>query len=125
MEKLEAVERARALMTEAIDWPDWKWLFDKARVREAADLAAQAFERANNEARSGRSGDFTSAHWELISVAEREAVRVTREAEEMFAEAEKRLNAAMAREAAHKALESFELREQALTMALSAGRTSE
>ena len=37
MQKLEAVEIARALMSEGKDWSVLRWLFEKRRVREAAD----------------------------------------------------------------------------------------
>jgi len=127
MQKLDAVERARAVMTEAMEWPDWMWLFEKAKVREAADLAAETFESANREARNSWSDDFKRAYAEgadahLIKEADDQAARVTKEAETMFAEAEKRFNAALAREAARKALESFDLRETALAIAQSAGK---
>lgn len=124
MQKLVAVEYARAIMTEAIAWPDWKWLFDKARVREAADRAAEAFEMANRQARS-LWRELEGGDAERMQQAQGIAAEVTKEAEEMFAAAERQLNAGLAREAANRALQSFDLREQALEMARSLGRTSE
>ena len=37
MHKLPAVEDARAVMTEGINWSAWRWLIEKRRVREIAD----------------------------------------------------------------------------------------
>jgi hypothetical protein len=42
----------------------------------------------------------------------------------MFAEAERRMSAAMARDAARKTLESYDLREKAIRKAEAAGRAS-
>ena len=42
MQKLTAVEEAKALMTEAREWPVWRWLMEKGRVRATADLATNA-----------------------------------------------------------------------------------
>lgn len=131
MQKLEAVERARIVMTEAIDWPDWQWLFQKDKVRALADLASKAFETANREARDSWTGELKQAYAGRTGVeanqireADEEAARVTLEAETMFAEAEARLNAMMARDAARKALQSFDLREKALEAAQAAGKAA-
>jgi len=113
-------------MTEALSWPDWKWLFDKANVRDAADRAAEALEAANQSARKSWSDELkNSTVAEQVQEADAMAAKITRDAEAMFEEAEKRLNASLAREAAQKALESFDLREKALAMAEAAGGTVE
>jgi hypothetical protein len=39
MRKLPEVQHAKELMTEAMDWSTFKWLFEKSRVRQTADRA--------------------------------------------------------------------------------------
>ena len=42
MKKLPAVDEARAIMKEGMEWGVWKWLMEKKRVREIADQARTA-----------------------------------------------------------------------------------
>jgi len=49
MHKLEEVEYARSLMQQGREWPVWRWLFEKGRVREAADRATVALAAANRK----------------------------------------------------------------------------
>jgi hypothetical protein len=49
MRKLEEVREAKALMTEALEWSVFQWMFQKSKVREVADeanAALDALERA-------------------------------------------------------------------------------
>jgi hypothetical protein len=160
MQKLEAVEIARALMDEGQGWSVWRWLFEKGRVRKAADRATEALAEANDKVKSSWSDDLKKAYAELLAEAavegnaraarkyekakqeaqnvdgkvklaakrvkeaDDEAHRATMDAEEMFAEAEKRMSASMAREAARKALDSYDLRERAIRKAEAARRGS-
>lgn len=55
--------------------------------------------------------------------ADEDGQRSTNEAEEMFEEAERRMSTSMAKEAAQKALESYDLREKAIRRSESAART--
>ena len=144
MQKLDAVEKARALMTEGKEWGAFTWLFEKGRVREAADLATEALAEANQKVKSSWSGELKRAYAELESNAEvqtgnskiheaarrvkeadDEAYRTTMEAEELFAEAERRMNSDMACQAAQKALDSYDLRESAIRKAEAARRVAE
>ena len=45
MRKLVEVREARELMNEALDWSVFKWIFEKPRVRETADIANEALDR--------------------------------------------------------------------------------
>jgi len=65
MRKLAAVEDARAIMTEGIDWSVWKWLLEKKRVREIADRATAALDRADSEAKANWSDDLKIAYLDL------------------------------------------------------------
>lgn len=160
MQKLEVVEKARALMTEGQGWPVWRWLFEKGTVREAADRATEALEAANKKVKSSWSDDLKKAYAESMAQAalernpratkqyerakqeaqdvdpkvkqvakrvreaDEEALRATTDAEAMFAEAEKRLSVSVAREAAQKALDSYDLREKAIRKAEAARRAT-
>ena len=158
MQKLEAVETARALMAEGCEWGVWRWLFEKSRVRRAADRATDALAAAHAKVKSAWSDDLKSAYAELaaeaalerdpkakrqyekakreaaqvdsklklavkrVKDAEDEAGRAVEESEALFEEAERRLNAGLARQAAQKALESYDLREKAIRRSEAARR---
>jgi hypothetical protein len=157
MPKLAAVEEARTLMTEAIDWSVWKWLKDKKRVRLAADRATDAQERCENKIKSGWSDDLKLAYNELLAKADangkakspqyekaKEAARhvdarlkqvakrvfdadekayqIRMDAEDTFAEAERRLSTDMAKVGARKAIESYDLHDKAIRLAETADR---
>ncbi len=128
----------------------WRWLFEKRRVRQAADRATDALAAAHDKAKSAWSDDLKSAYAELaaeaalerdpkakrqyekakreaaqvdprlklavkrVKDAEDEANQAIEESEALFEEAERRLNASLARQAAQKALESYDLREKAI-----------
>lgn len=160
MRKLDAVEKAKVLMKEGQDWPVWKWLIEKGRVREAADRATEALAAANSKVKNSWSDDLRKAYAESLAraalarnprttkqyekakraaqnvdvkvkqaaervrEADEEALRATADAEAMFAEAERRLSVSMTREAAQKALDSYDLRESAIRKAEAARRIS-
>jgi len=67
MRKLAAVEEARALMQEATHWGVWRWLLEKAHVREVADRATAAFDQADRRAKSNWSGDLKQAYQVLAT----------------------------------------------------------
>ena len=145
MQKLAAVEEAKALMREAQEWPVWRWLLEKGRVRAAADRANEALAAqekkvkaawpdelktashvlarrgsANNGA--GSVSPLIKAAVEKIKAADATAEAARLDAEATFDEAERRLSASMAREGTEKAIHSWELREKAIRKAEAAGR---
>src|SRR5437763_12157962 len=137
MQKIEAVEIARALMTEGQKWGVWRWLLDKRKVREAADRATAALADANEAVKRTWSDELQKAYGELaadpksrrkyekakeeaadvdpkikaaaarVKAADDEAYQATMDAEDLFAEAERRMSSSMACDAARKALESY------------------
>ncbi|MBV8051651.1 MAG: hypothetical protein JOZ80_10710 [Acidobacteriaceae bacterium] len=142
MRKLAAVEEARALMQEAIDWGLWRWLLEKARVREVADRATAALDQADRRAKANWSDELKHAYQDLpthkkpvkksqdppgldissavrlaakdLKQADDEAERARLDAEHTFDEAERRMSTDMAREGARKALRTYDLREVAI-----------
>ncbi len=137
-------------MTEGMDWSVWRWLLEKNRVREIADRATAALERANKKVKATWSNELKTAYDELVSQdlthrrekslakegptiapeiklwakqvkkADDEAERARLEAEATFDEAERRMSASMAREGARQALKSYDLRESAIRKAQAA-----
>ncbi|MBZ5597142.1 MAG: hypothetical protein LAN83_02365 [Acidobacteriia bacterium] len=67
MRKLPAVEAARAVMTEAMDWSVWRWLLEKSKVREIADRATAALDRADRKAKAAWSDELKKAYSELAN----------------------------------------------------------
>jgi hypothetical protein len=145
MKKLNAVEEARALMREGLEWAAWRWLTEKGRLREAADRATESLEAANKKVKNSWSDGLKKAYADSLAEAalaretakveaqdvdanvkqtakrvreaDQEALQATKDAEGMFAEAERLLSPSMAREAAQKALDSFDLCERAIRQA--------
>lgn len=143
MRKLPEVEEAKALMTEAMDWSVFTWLFHKRRVRETADLANAALDALNlavkerwsaetktayrhlsSESRrkgngtAGRAVDEqTRALLEQVKAADDAAHRARMTAEDTFDEAERQLNTNLAREGCRQAIHSWELHEKAIRKA--------
>ena len=137
MRKLLPVEEAKALMSEARDWSVWRWLLEKRRVREKADRATDALGELEKKVKAGWSEELRKAAGngrlrkldpdlkvalEELKQAEEAAQASRLDAEATFDEAERRLNAGMAREGAQKAITSWELRERAIRKAESIGR---
>lgn len=150
MRKLAAVEEARAIMREGMEWSMWRWLLERQRVREIADRATAALNRADNKVKRGWPEDLKIAYEELseqrnsarnrrngngtdaitpdirilakrIKEADDKAERCRLEAENTFDEAERRFSTDLAREGARKALKTYELREAAIRKAEAAG----
>jgi hypothetical protein len=152
MRKLPAVEDARAIMTEGTQWGVWKWLLEKKRVREIADVARAALDEFEMKVKATWGDDLKIAYNQLVSQdgdvkqarqkaklgkketvpkidshvmtvvkrvkeADDDAYNAHEDAEDLFAEAEKRMSTSRAREAARKALEAYDLHEAAIRKA--------
>ena len=61
MKKLEAVENARAIMTQGLDWGVFKWLMEKPKVRKIADLATDALNNAEDTVKATWSDELKLA----------------------------------------------------------------
>jgi len=152
MRKLPAVEDARAIMTQGMEWGVWKWLLEKRRVRAIADDARAALDELEMKVKGAWSDDLKVAYNQLVSQngnakrprkngkpgkkaeehridpqvmavvkqvigADDEAYNAHEDAEDAFAEAEKRMSTSMAREAARKALGAYDRHEAAIRKA--------
>lgn len=142
--KLPEVEDAKALMTEAMEWSVFTWLFRKAQVRETADLANAALDKLNHAVKSHWSAEAKAAYKELtpkggrhrpddptpeagdpeirlfvkkVKEADDAARRARTDAEDTFDEAEIQLNTELAREGCRKAIHQWELDEKAIRRA--------
>ena len=141
-------------MTEAVDWSVFRWLFEKRRVREAADQANAALDKLNQAVKVRWSNDVKAAYKELatkaggartrrqsdppsqaidpqvrlfakkVKEADDAAYRARMDAEDTFDEAERQLNTDLAREGCQKAIESWELHEKAIRLAEAAHGSS-
>jgi hypothetical protein len=69
MRKLVQVEDAKSLLEVAKDWGVWKWLMEKKRVRQTADIAWEAFDELEKEVKSAWSDDLNMAYAELAAEA--------------------------------------------------------
>ena len=67
MRKLPAVEEARAIMTEGMEWGVWKWLLEKKRVRAIADEARAALDEFEMRVKATWSDDLKIAYNQLVS----------------------------------------------------------
>ena len=136
MRKLAAVEEAKALMAEAREWPVWRWLMEKGRVRAAADRATDALAAREKRVKAawpeqlkaaygalGQAGRVRGLDTQVRDAAQKvkradEAAEASRlDAEATFDLAEQRLSASLAREGTQKAIESWKLREKAIRQA--------
>lgn len=159
MKKISAVEEARAIMTEGIEWGVWKWLMEKKKVRAVADEARAALDDYEMKTKLAWGDDYKIAYNQLVSengngngkrprkpsksnghpagkindakilaavkrIAEADdgAYNAHEDAEEVFADAERKMSTAMAREGARKALEAYDLHEAAIRKAESLAR---
>jgi len=152
MKKLPAVEDARAIMTQGLEWGVWKWLMEKKRVRAIADEARAALGDLEMKVKLTWSDDLKIAYNQLVSEngdaksarrkakaakppaesnidakilaavrgvkqADDDAYNAHEDAEDVFAEAEKKMSTSMAREGARKALVAYDLHEAAIRKA--------
>jgi hypothetical protein len=69
MRKLVEVEDAKSLLEVAKNWGVWKWLTEKKRVRQTADIAWEAFDVLEKEVKSAWSDDLQKATSELEAEA--------------------------------------------------------
>lgn len=150
MRKLEAVEDARAIMARGLEWGIFKWLMEKPKVRKIADRATAALNDAEDKVKATWSDDLKRAYNHLATQAaskgkktskdggtfDPEVLEIARkvfkrdeetetmrlDAEDTFAEGERKLSVAMAREGAQKALATYDLHEKAIRMAEAAAR---
>ncbi len=152
MKKLPAVEEARAIMTQGMEWGVWKWLMEKKRVRQIADKATDALNEAEMKVKATWSDELKAAYDQLLDEEEKskrtrgknsghkidpEILAIVRgvkeaddtaetkrlDAEDTFDEAERRLSTEGARQGARKALETYDLHEAAIRKAEAATRT--
>ena len=150
MRKLEAVEDARAIMTQGLKWGVFKWMMEKPKVRKIADRATEALNDAEDKVKAAWSDDLKRAYNHLATQAasngktaskdgstfdpevletarkvfdadeETETMRLG--AEDTFAEGERKLSVALAREGAQKALATYDLHQKAIRKAEAAAR---
>ena len=151
MRKLQAVEEARAIMTQGKEWGVFKWLMEKRKVRGIADRATAALNEAEDNVKATWSDDLKRAYNflatqngdagknkktaskafdpETLAIAQKvldadeETERQRLDAEDTFAEGERRMSTDMAREGAGKALATYDLHEKAIRKAEAAART--
>lgn len=152
MRKLPAVEDARAIMKEGMEWGVWRWLLEKKRVRELADKARAVLDDFEMKVKATWSDDLKIAYNQLVTErgdvkqsrqkaklakkpeapkidselmatvrrvkeADDDACNAHEDAEDVFAEAEKRMSTSGAREGARKALIAYDLHEAAIRKA--------
>jgi len=152
MRKLAAVEDARAIMTEGMEWGVWKWLTEKKRVRAIADQARASLDEVEKKVKAKWSDDLKIAYNHLVAQddhgegarknskagtkpethnidpkivaavkrvkeADDESYNAHEDAEDAFAEAEKRMSTSGAREAARMALVAYDRHEEAIRKA--------
>ena len=158
MKKLEAVEEARFIMTQGMEWGVFKWLMEKPKVRKIADRATEALNDAEDKVKATWSDDLKLAYNHLATQDEDEPVKGKKgrkvkatpkgidedalavakgvyeadeetetmrlDAEDTFAEGERKLSVAMARDGARKALATYDLHEKAIRKAEAAAKKS-
>ncbi len=146
MHRLPEVQEAKELMNQAKDWSAFKWLFEKPRVREAADRANAALDRLNRAVKARWSDEVKATYKKLSKAgiarrheeaqqplestnspitlllakvidADNAAHRARENAEEAFDEAERRMSTDLAKEGCKKAIHSWELHEKAIRKA--------
>lgn len=135
MQKIMAVEEAKALMREAAGWSVWGWLTEKRKLRKAADAAWAALEDTEQGIKESWSDEVKRAWREFDKSSKtrvepelklaiervREADEEWREArafaEATFDEAERRMSTALARDGTEQAIRAWELTERAIRRA--------
>lgn len=152
MRKLPAVEDARAIMKQGMEWGVWKWLMEKKRVRGIADEARAALDDLEIKIKETWSNEHKIAYNRLVTdddhpkrgrkqtkdkkrdnpqnvdprtlaavkrvkEADDEAYNAHEDAEDVFAEAERKMSTSMAREAARMALVAYDRHEEAIRKA--------
>lgn len=125
----QIADKATAALNEANESAKCSWSDDVSLaynevIAEAAldrdPATKRAYEKVKKEAAALDAKVKVAA--KRVKEADDAGYRATMEAEDLFAEAERRMSATMAREAAQKALESYDLREAAIRKAEAAAR---
>ena len=162
MRKLPAVEDARNIMKQGMEWSMLKWLMEKKRVRQLADIARAALDelemkvkeswpnehkiaynllveqeddpapkRGRKAQKSGpKAGAKASdsrtdpkadpkvlAAVQKVKEADDAAYNAHEDAEDVFAEAERKMSTSMAKEGARMALIAYDKHEEAIRKA--------
>jgi hypothetical protein len=139
MKRLAEVEEATKVFTEAVSWSVMKWLREKKRVRRLADEANDALDALEKEVKAQWSAKMTAAYEslkvdkgaaakdgvdpQLLAVAKKikEADDISYkahwDAEDTFAEADRKLSTALARVGCKKAIDSWIVHEAAIEKA--------
>jgi hypothetical protein len=114
MEKLAAVEEAKALFEEAKEWGVWRWLLEKSRARRTADAAWKALDKYEHQVKGAWSAERKKAFREekALHAAEAKAHEAHMAAEAQFDDADRRLSASMACEGAQMAIDAWTKREK-------------
>jgi hypothetical protein len=126
MQKLAAVEEAKALFEEAKDWGVWRWLTEKKRARQTADAAWEALEAYEKKVRASWSADAKRAYKSdtRLQEADAEAHQARLAAEAQFDEADRRMSTSMARDGSQMAIDAWEMREKVIRKLEALGRRS-
>src|SRR5689334_13336450 len=140
MKKLAKVEEAKQVFAEAASWSVMKWLREKKRMRKLADETNDALDALEKEVKAEWSPKLKAAYAsldpekangkgkealdpQLVAVAKKikEAddiyYKAHWDAEDTFAEADRKLSTSLARLGSKKAIESWELHESAIKKA--------
>jgi len=114
MQKLEAVEAAKAIFEEAKDWGVWHWLIEKRRMRETADAAWAALAECEKKVKAGWPPEWKKAFKEdeALQAADAKAKQAHADAEAQFDEADRRMSTSMARGGAQMAIDAWTMREK-------------
>src|ERR1051326_334793 len=116
-------------MREGMEWSVVRWLKEKKKVRKLADRANAALDALDREVKAAWPAELQEAYAALsrgeqveseaarrLKRADDSAARARAQAEKTFDEAEEQLSARLAREGCLQAIQSWELREQAIQM---------
>src|SRR5262249_3403116 len=114
MQKLAAVEEAKALFEQAKDWGAWRWLTEKQRARKTADAACEALEECEKKVRASWNADTKRAYKSdtRLQEADAESQQARAAAEAQFDEADRRMSTSMARDGSQMAIDAWILREK-------------
>jgi hypothetical protein len=129
MRKLAQVEEAKDIMRQGIEWSVMRWLKEKRNVRKLADRANAALDALDRDMKAAWPAELKEAYEaggeselaQRIKRADDAAARARVRAEKTFDEAEEQMSARLAREGCLQAIQSWELREQAIRMSERAG----
>ena len=123
MQRLAAVEEAKALFEEAKDWGVWQWLTSKTKARQTADAAWEALEEYEKKVKAKWGADLRKT-WKAGggAEAEREAHQAHMDAEAQFDEADRRMSTSMAQKGSQMAIDAWTMREKLIRRMEAVGR---